>query len=47
MIAWTPAVEAALIVLCMACGIGMFGAVAILARGAKRKRVVYRQRLPR
>ena len=33
MIAYTPAVEAALIVLCFACGVGMFAAVALLARG--------------
>lgn len=27
MIAYTPALEAALVVLCLACGIGMFGSV--------------------
>ena len=47
MITWTPVVEAALIVLCLASGVGMFGAVVLLARGRKRRRVVYRRRLPR
>ena len=32
MITYTAVVEAALIVLCMACGIGMFGAVALVGR---------------
>ena len=29
MIAYTPAVEAALVVLCLACGVGMFGSVVL------------------
>ena len=33
MIAFTPDVEAALIVWCLACGVGMFAAVALVARG--------------
>ena len=33
MIAFTPAVEAALMVLCLVCGVGMFTAVGLVARG--------------
>ena len=33
MIAYTPAVETALIVLCIVSGVGKFAAVALLARG--------------
>ena len=36
MIPWTPAVEAALIVLCLACNVGMFGAMAMLTPGRRR-----------
>ena len=33
MIAFTPAVEAALIALCIVSGVGMFAAVGLVARG--------------
>ena len=33
MIAYTPAVETALTVMCLVCGVGMFAALALLARG--------------
>lgn len=35
MLPYTPAVEAALIVLCLACGVGMFAAVVLLLTTGK------------
>ena len=47
-IAYTPAVETALIVMCLVCGVGMFAAFAFLAWRTKRSQAVYWQdsRLP-